>query len=145
MEWMNAMSLLNIFLGIINLLFLLKIYPDVLTTKINMQHFQAALGAVISKLNSIEGFNIKLGSSFSEFINMTGDMVDKIDDMLKPTGGIPMYRTMDGKFSARSLDELLNKIKKANKESDYLSDEELNKLKELFNSEENDSDDEEEN
>lgn len=141
---MDAIAALNLFVGIFNLVLLLKICQDQIVTKINVENIKTAFAVIHGKLSNIEILNAKLGSGFNEFINMTGEMVDRIDDMMKGTGAVPMYRTMDGKFSARSLDELIKKIKKENKESDYLTDEEMKKLKELFDSETEDSDDDDE-
>lgn len=137
---------LLLFISILNLGLLFRIYNDSVSTKHTVSQLHAGMVASISKLGALETMNIKLGSSFNEFINMTGDMVDKIDDMMRfPSGMHQMFRTMDGKFSARTIDELIEKIKKANKESDYLSDDELKKLKDLFdNSNDEDDDDPEE-
>jgi hypothetical protein len=54
-----------------------------------------------------------------------------------------LYKTTDGKYSAHTVDELIEKIKKDGAGDDYFDEEELDKLKRLFDTEDDDSDNEE--
>jgi hypothetical protein len=54
-----------------------------------------------------------------------------------------MFRTIDGKYAAPSLEKLIEKIKKDGAEGEYLSEDELDGLRQLF--EENDDEDVDDN
>jgi len=135
----GVVSVINLF---VLLLLVFKLLPEMASAKFAiMTQVSNANLLTAGKLNKIEVLLVKLSNSFNEFVNMTGSVVDKMDDMFKFPPAMQMFRTMDGKFTARSLDELVDKIKKANKESDYLSEEELKKLKEMFEQSDDSDDD----
>lgn len=128
--------------AVINVILLICVFYLVITishitTFINQMH--AGLANVVTRLFGMEQMVNKLGAGFTRFIQMTEGMLERISD----DGEVGrVYRTTDGKFSARTLDELIAKIKESGEETEYFSDEELNKLKKLF--EEDDSFDDEE-
>jgi hypothetical protein len=57
------------------------------------------------------------------------DVVDKFEHI---SGGRGMYKTTDGKYTARSLEELIYKIKQDDAEDLYFSKDELDNLKKMF-------------
>jgi hypothetical protein len=100
------------------------------------------MGTIISRLLGMEHMLAKLGNSFTEFINTTGDMIDKLSMMsMFPMGKV--YKTSDGKFTASSIEDLMDKVKNSKKDADYFSDDELDNLKKLFEVNEEDDDDDE--
>jgi hypothetical protein len=54
-----------------------------------------------------------------------------------------LYKTADGKYTGRSVDELINKIKKDGNSDEYFTDDELDKLKKMFDPDDDTNEDEE--
>jgi hypothetical protein len=142
---MTAIMVL-IVVGIINIILLfmiLSIYKDVSNFNILLTQVHAATGALSQKIQSQEIFLNRLGSAFSDLTNSLESMSDKIQFVLEagPRMG-SMYRTIDGKYTATTLEDLINKIKEDNVEEKYLSQDELDSIRDLFEKEEHSSDDE---
>jgi predicted extracellular nuclease len=94
---------------------------------------------MLGKILSLEQLTGKIANGMTEFINVTGELVERIDMM---TGNKqPVYRTADGKYSASTLEDLINKIREDNNSDEYFSDDDIKKLRDLF--EDDDDDDEE--
>jgi len=130
--------------SVINILLLLLVFYLVINivqmkTYINQMHL--GLGNVVGRILGIEQSVMRLGTGFTDFIKTTEDMIDKMTDELQVN---QIYRTMDGKYSAKSLDELINKIKQSGENADYFSDDELNKLKNLFEQDDDSFDEDDE-
>lgn len=124
-------------LSTIQLLLVFVLFTNFISVKIQIQQIHNGLGAVLNKLVGLEQTTGKMAVGFTEFIKMTEDIVDRVDD----TRFGQIYKTSDGKYSAQSLDELINKIKNDGNQTEYFSDEELTKLRRLFE-EDDDFDDE---
>ena len=87
----------------------------------------------------------KVGTSFAEFTNIMEVLVDRFE-MTSDGRGLNsklgmMYRTLDGKYAAESLEDLINKIKKDGTEDNYLSTDELDNLRKMFETTDNPFDD----
>lgn len=121
------------------LVFYLVISIVQMKTYINQMHL--GLGNLVGRIVGIEQGVMRLGSGFTDFIKTTEDMIDKMTDEMHVS---QIYRTMDGKYSAKSLDELINKIKKSGDDSEYFSDDEIDKLKNLFEQDDDSFDEEDE-
>lgn len=129
-----ASSVINIIL----LVLVFVMYANFLSAKIQIQQMHNGLATTLNKLFHLEQVISKMAVGFTEFIKMTEDVVDRMDD-----GRIgQVYRTTDGKYSAKSLDELINKIKDDGNETDYFSDDEMKNLRSLFEEDEEDLDNE---
>lgn len=116
-------------------------FANIIKIKTLIEQLHAGVGNMIGKVVSIEQLVGKLSHGFTEFIEMTEGMVDQIDDTRKFS---QIYRTSDGKYSAKTLDELINKIKNSGDESEYFSDDEISRLKKLFEQDDDDTFDDEE-
>jgi len=130
-------SVINVLL--LFLVFYLVVNIVQMKTYINQMHL--GLGNIVGRILGIEQGVIRLGTGFTDFIKTTEDMIDKMTDELQ-IGQI--YRTTDGKYSAKSLDELINKIKQSGDDTEYFSDDELNKLKNLFEQDDDSFDEDDE-
>lgn len=108
--------------------------------KLQVQQIHVGLSTTLSKIFSIEQILSKIGNSFTEFIQLTENMVDGVGGPMNKV----LYKTTDGKYAARTIDELIEKIKKDGNGDEYFSDEELDKLKKMFDPED-DFDEEDEN
>lgn len=144
---------LSILIGSIAInLFVLIIVCLMFTSNIKntlyISQLHTGMTTILGRVLSVEATTVKIANSFTEFINSTGDMMDKLMMINSPNRMNSIYKTTDGKFTASSLDELIGKIKKSGSETDYFNDEELDKLKKMFEEsddyldEEEDSDDE---
>lgn len=130
--------------SVINVLMLFLVFylvVNILHMKTYINQIHLGLGNAVGRLVGIEQNVLKLGNSFTEFIKMTEGMVDRMTDDMQIN---QVYRTSDGKFSAKTLDELINKIRKSGDESEYFSDEEMDKLKNLFEQDEDSFDEDDE-
>jgi hypothetical protein len=116
-------------------------FKEGLVLKSSIKELQIGLMTTLNKVHGLEHLTNKIGSSFTEFINITNNLVDKMSGMSNGSRHGHLYKTTDGKYSATSIDELINKIKNANEESQYFSDEELDKLRNMFSNEDDDDDD----
>jgi hypothetical protein len=135
-EWVILISTL------INVLLLFLVYSmhnKVLTGAVHTQNLLNGISSMVHRMAVLEHNLHKLSSAFTDFVDATGSLVDKIQMMNNMTME-GMYRTMDGRYSARTIEELINKIRKDNNESTYFNEDELDKLRQMFS----DNDDEEE-
>ena len=140
----EAVFIVSAVLNLLSFILVFLMYTHVVTIKNTVNQLKEGVGTTISRLLGIEHMLSKLGNSFTEFINSTGDMIDKLSmmSMLQPMGKI--YKTSDGKFTATSIDDLMDKVKNSKKETEYFSDDELNNLKKLFDVDDDDEDDDDE-
>jgi hypothetical protein len=130
--------------SVINVLLLLLVFylvVNILHMKTYINQMHVGLGNIVGRIVGIEQSVMRLGVGFTDFIKTTEHMIDKMTDELH-IGQI--YRTSDGKFSAKSLDELINKIRQNGDETEYFSDDELNKLKNLFEQDDDSFDEDDE-
>lgn len=136
-------------IGLVNLILLflcLSLYKDIISMKLLTQQLHQAMAGLSARAHQQEIVIHKLASSFNEFTNLVGSVVDRLDDFplmgMNPNmmrGGM-VYRTLDGKYAGSSLEDLINKIKKDGVEDNYLSEEEIEKLRQMFNDEDEDDD-----
>lgn len=147
---MSAIHILLVGTLVLNcfLLFLLiSVVKDLVTVKMltqqTQQQLHSALIGIINKQNAHDMMLSKIGNGFNELTSLLGNIVDKLSffESFSPKNG-SIYRTMDGKFAGASLEDLIKKIQDAGEEQTYLSQEEIDGLRKLF---EDDDDDEEEN
>lgn len=82
----------------------------------------------------------KVGSTLEEFVDAAEQLLEQFNSGGSGKPG-QLYRTMDGKYSAGTLEELVEKIKNNDEEDKYFQEEDMDKLRQLF---EEDSDDDEE-
>lgn len=126
-------------LGIINLMllfFVFTLFKDNSALKLLVTQMHVGLGNLTGRIVNQESYLQKVGTTFSEFTGIMEELVDKFDNspfMFNPNSKMGMmYRTLDGKYAAGSLEELINKIKRDGTETEYLSTEEIEDLRKMF-------------
>lgn len=126
-------AVINVFCIILAFL----MYTHMLNFKNQMQQLHSGMSTALTKLFTVEHMMTRMGNGFTEFIRLAETAMDQMGN------GKTIYKTSDGKFTAKTIEELIDKIKKDGSTEDYFSDEELDKLKRLFDNEDDDFDDEE--
>ena len=141
---MSIIELLFAFLVVLNfgmLFILISLIKDLATMKLLVQQLHGVFGNVLTKLSSQELMLAKVGNAFNELTTLMGSVVDKLNFFDGPPMG-SVYRTMDGKFTGSTLEELIKKIQSAGQEQNYLSPEEVDGLRKLFEDDADEDDDE---
>jgi hypothetical protein len=137
-------------LGLINIILLflcLSLYKDIISVKLLTQQLHQAMAGLAMRAQQQEVILHKISASFNEFTNLVGSVVDRLEDFPlmagPPMKGGMLYRTLDGKYAGSSLEDLMKKIKDDGAEGNYLSEEEIEQLRRMFNEDdmEEDSDD----
>jgi hypothetical protein len=138
MSVIEAVVVISAVLNILLIVLVFLMYTSLISIKMQINQMHVGMSTMLSKVLMLENITSRIATGFTEFIDATGDMLDKIDFMInRPPPR--MYKTSDGKFIAGSVEELMDKIKDLDSAGDYFSDDEINKLRNLF--EENDEDD----
>jgi hypothetical protein len=140
---MNGFETVVIVMGIVNILVLLLtflMYTHFISAKVHISQMHVGMSSLLGKVMSLEIVTAKMAAGFTEVIALTEDVIGRLD---MPTGGYStqVYKTKDGKYTAKSLDELLNKIREDEAESEYFSDTEIDKLRDMFDDDDDDSED----
>ena len=137
---MNVTETVLVGVAIINVLLLFlvfSIYVSMMGLKFNISQIHSGISTAIIKLTAIEQFSQRLGTSFTEFINVVEGMMERLDNVMHIKNG-QVYKTVDGKYTAGSIEELIEKIKRNNEEDDHFSEEEMDKLRNLFETDDDD-------
>ena len=142
MSVIEAVVVISAVLNILLIVLVFLMYTSLISMKMQINQMHIGMSTMLSKLLMLENITARIGTGFTEFIDATGDMLEKIEFMINgPSRRV--YKTSDGKFVAGSVDELMNKIKGSDSAGEYFSEDEINKLRNLF--EENDEDEDEDN
>jgi len=140
MSVIEAVVVISAVLNILLIVLVFLMYTSLISMKMQINQMHIGMSTMLSKLLMLENITARIGTGFTEFIDATGDMLEKIEFMINgPSRRV--YKTSDGKFVAGSVDELMNKIKGSDSAGEYFSEDEINKLRNLF--EENDEDEDE--
>lgn len=126
-------------LSVMQLLIIASLYKDTVNNKVILTQISSLLATLVGRSQAQEMYLQKLGSSFTEFANLSGNMLDKIGHSMLP-GHSREYRTMDGKYSAGTLEELLGKIREDGVEDKYMSKEDIDNLRKMFEDDDDDDD-----
>ena len=133
-EWVFAVLTV---VNVISLGLIFIMYHNIISMKLHITQAHTGLATVLAKVMGVEMALTRVSNGFTELVNTTGELLDRVDG---PTG--PLYKTTDGKYIATSIDELINKMKGDKKDSEYFSDDEVDKLRKLFEPDEDDDSDE---
>lgn len=127
--------------NIILLFIVISLVRDLVTMKMMIQQVHMAFGNVMNKLSGHDILLAKIGNAFNELTTTLGNVVDKLTmlESFPPHMG-SLYRTMDGKYTGSTLEELIKKIQASGEEQSYLSQDELDSLRRLFEDEDDDDD-----
>jgi predicted transcriptional regulator len=118
----TALLVINIF--VVLLLFFTQ--RDVQNIKLLNQQTHAAMGTLVGRLLVVEQHTAKISQSMVELMNFAEHIMDNFEVDITSE-----YRTPDGKYSARSIDELMEKIK-TDETKNKPSDDFMNDLRNLF-------------
>lgn len=143
---MNTIEVVLVASSVINVLLLLLVfisYSHINTMRMHISQLHSGMATALNKLMGMEQVLSKLATGFADFVNMTGELIEKIDGNSPIMQFGQVYRTADGKYTATSIEELISKIREDDVEEKYLSEEEINKLKKLFEENDDSLDDEE--
>lgn len=135
-----------IILLVVNVIMLfmnMSVYRDNHSIKLLIGQMHGALGNAIGRIQAQEMYLQKLGNAFSEFTEITERIAERLENDNIRNVSMGMFRTIDGRYSASSLEKLIEKIKKDGNENEYLSEDELDGLKKLFDEENNNNDEDE--
>lgn len=136
MSTITTVLIVSTVINVFCIILLFLIYTYTINLKMQMQQLHAGMSTTLTRLFGIENVMTRLGNGFTEFISLTENAMDQMNN------GKTIYKTSDGKYSAKSVDELIEQIKKDGVTDEYFSDEELDKLKKLFDTEDDDLDEE---
>jgi len=139
---MSVFETVVVVIGIMNVLLLILtflMYTNLISAKVHINQMHVGMASILGKVISLESVTAKMAAGFTEVVGLTEDMIGRMDI---PSGGYSnqVYKTKDGKYTAKTLDELLNKIKEDDAESEYFSDADLDKLRDLFENDDEEDD-----
>lgn len=116
-------------------------FNHITNMNIFVNQLHTGLSNMLNRTVMMEQILGKVGSTLEELVVAAENLIDN----LGPTGGGKMgslYRTMDGKYSAETLEELVEKIKENQEEEKYFKDEDMDKLRKLFEEDDEGEEDE---
>ena len=131
---MGVFETVVVVIGVINILLLtltFLTYTSLISAKVHINQMHVGMATILGKVMSLEVVTSKMAAGFTEVIALTEDMISRTE-MRSGGYSAQLFKTKDGKYTAKTLDELLNKIKEDDAESEYFSDSDLDKLRELF-------------
>ena len=139
---MSVVETVLVVIALINIIVLILtfiMYTSLISIKIYINQMHVGMATILGKVMALESVTSKLATGFTEAIGLTEEMLARMD-----TGSIghsnQIYKTKDGKYTAKTLDELLNKIKDDDAESEYFSDFDVDKLRDLFEEDDDEED-----
>jgi hypothetical protein len=125
-----ALTIFNVLI----LVLVFMMYVMVLNIKYQINQMHSAMTSIVTKLLGMEQVLSKVVTALSDLTEVNSEVFDQIS-MNFGEGAIGnVYRTMDGRYSSETLEGLIDKIKGDGKEKDYLTDN-MDQLRELFESE----------
>jgi hypothetical protein len=135
---MNLFEVMLVVVAVLSLItfqFLFTMYKDLSRMHTYAKQTQEMQVGILTHLRGIETVLGKVVAGFTEMVATSEDLMDsiRVDSML---AGPKVYQTTDGKYVAKSMNELLDKIKQDNQETKYFSEEEIHNLKKMFSEDE---------
>jgi hypothetical protein len=127
--------------SLLSLLLVFGVFVLMLNLKNQVSQIYTAMATTVNKLLSIEILTGKMANSFAEYVDVASELVERNRDTMMGDSHQAIYRTLDGKYTASSLEQLLNNIKKDGNADKYLSDD-MENLRKLFESDDNGDGDE---
>lgn len=133
------------FLALINVIVLVGlmiVIRDVVSIKLLSTQLHNAVGTIVNRMQQQDVYLNKLGNAFTDFTSLVETVVDKLNDqdMIDPRRGM-LYRTIDGKYAAPSLQDLIDKIKNDGQSDNYLSKDEIDDIRKLFDTDNDEEED----
>lgn len=123
-EWVFAvMAVVNV----ISLVLIFIMYHNMISMKLHITQAHTGLASILSRTLAIEATLVRISGGFTDLVDTTGNLLDRMEGSMSP-----LFKTSDGKYVASSIEELIIKMKTDKKDSEYFSDEEVDKLRQLF-------------
>lgn len=143
MELLKIILVTSTVINFVLLFLILSMYKDNNAQKLLISQMHTALGTAIGKLHMQEMYLQKLGSAFSDFTDLMDGVVEKLNNPMAQffNEKSALYKTLDGKYTATTIEDLIEKIKNDGMEDKYLSEDEIDNLRRMFESDD-DLDDE---
>ena len=142
---MSTVELVVVVTAVVSVLSLILnfiMYGFISSMRVQTTQMHVGLGSMLGKIMGIEQTLVKLSNGFSEFIDVTGDLLDRMNGASGSNG--LAYRTADGKYTAHTLEELIAKIKSDSADGEYFTDDDITKLRHMFEEDDDDDDSDEE-
>lgn len=143
----NSVSIIEVvfivsaLLNLLSFILVFLMYTHLLSIKNTVNQLREGVGTTLMRMMNLESLLSKIGGTLTEFINTTGDLIDKISVVGMIGGSTKIYKTSDGKFTASSIEDLMNQVRGSKKDSEYFSDDEIERLKNMFNVDDDDMED----
>lgn len=130
---------ISLVINLFSIVLLFIMFMNIMNMKNQLQQVHTGLATALTKLFTTEHTLVKLSNGFTEFIRLMENAVDQTNNF----GNKILYKTSDGKYTANTVDELIDKIKQDGNSDEYFTDDELDKLKKMFDPEDDSDDDRE--
>jgi len=140
MSTVEVIVVVSAVVSVLSLVLNFIMYGYINSMRVQTTQMHVGLGSVLGKIIGLEQLTGKIANGLSEFVDVTGNLIDRMDGMTGPNG--QLYRTADGKYTARTLEELIAKIKSDNADEEYFSDDDITKLRRMFEQDDEDDSDE---
>lgn len=141
MSTVEVIVVVSAVVSVLSLVLNFIMYGYINSMRVQTTQMHVGLGSVLGKIIGLEQLTGKIANGLSEFVDVTGNLIDRMDGMTGPNGQV--YRTADGKYTARTLEELIAKIKSDNADEDYFSDDDITKLRRMFEQDDDEDDSDE--
>jgi Co/Zn/Cd efflux system component len=144
MTGIEIVAVVSLVSNVICLGLLHSLTKDSVAQKLLIAQMHSGMGNVAGRVVEQSAYLQKVGNTLTEFTTVLDNLVEKFTSDPQPFPQMGMiYRTLDGKYSARNLEELINEIKRDGAEENYLSEEEINNLRKMFETDDEDDEDDE--
>lgn len=141
MSTVEVIVVVSAVVSVLSLVLNFIMYGYINSMRVQTTQMHVGLGSVLGKIIGLEQLTGKIANGLSEFVDVTGNLIDRMDGMTGPNG--QLYRTADGKYTARTLEELIAKIKSDNADEEYFSDDDITKLRRMFEQDDDEDDSDE--
>jgi hypothetical protein len=132
---METMVIFTLVFAGVSLWMVAGIWRDSLLAKQHLAELRTMVVGLNLRLTTYEKYFDKLGTGLNQLVAIMNS------SSMDSPGYHTMYRTMDGKYTATSIEDLLAKIRRDGLEKEYLSDEEIDGLRKMFQEEDDEDDD----
>lgn len=141
MSTVEVIVVVSAVVSVLSLVLNFIMYGYINSMRVQTTQMHVGLGSVLGKIIGLEQLTGKIANGLSEFVDVTGNLIDRMDGMTGPNG--QLYRTADGKYTAQTLEELIAKIKSDNADEEYFSDDDITKLRRMFEQDDDEDDSDE--
>jgi len=135
----NILTILLV-VSVLSLILNFIMFSKLTEMRVHLNQVHASMGSILTRILGLEQLTSKLSIGFTEFMNSFEDVLDHITMPGLHGSSSQLFRTTDGKYTATSLEDLVEKIKKDGKSSEYFKDEDMDNFRSLFEDDEDEED-----